>query len=76
MIYFKAMCAAVVLVLGAVWAAFRKGDKTARQETALEAAERYAKTRKVMDDAAIMGDDPDVLRDKLRARGANPNGNL
>lgn len=75
MIYFKAMCAAVVFVLGAVWAAFRKGNKTARQETALEAAERYAKTRKAMDEV-VTGDDPAVLRDWLRARGSKPNGDL
>lgn len=69
------MCAAVVFVLGAVWAAFRKGGKTARQETALEAAERYAKTRKAMDEV-VTGDDPAVLRDFLHARGTNPNGDL
>jgi len=38
-------------------------------ETALEAAERYAKQRKAMDDAeAAIGDDPAVLAEWLRAR--------
>lgn len=47
----------------------RRGRKEAKAETALEAAERYAKQRKAMDDAeAAMGDDPAVLRDSLRAR--------
>lgn len=43
--------------------------RDARQETALEAAERYAKTRKAIDDAETMGDDPAVLRDWLHKRG-------
>ena len=39
-----------------------------KRETALEAAEAYAKTRKDMDDAAITSDDPAVLREWLRSR--------
>lgn len=52
-----------------------KGRKDKRRETALEAAERMAKTRKRMDDAeASMGDDPAVLRDSLRERGKRSGG--
>ena len=39
-----------------------------RQQTALEAAEAYAKTRKAIDNAEIPSDDPAVLRDWLRSR--------
>jgi len=40
-----------------------------KRETALEAAERYAKTRKAMDDEdARIPDDPGVLRDWLQHR--------
>ncbi len=47
--------------------AFRREVK---RETALEAAERYAKTRKDIDDATdTLGDDPAVLREWLRERG-------
>lgn len=56
-------------VLGFGVARKQAGKKEACMETALEAAERYAKQRKAMDDAeAAMGDDPAVLRDSLRAR--------
>ena len=55
--------------IAALWAMFRKGKKAARQQTALQAAEAYAKTRKEMDDAdAAMGDDPATLRQWLRDR--------
>ena len=51
------------------WLAWRKGKADARAETALEAAERYAKTRKAMDDAdAIVGDDPAAARRWLSER--------
>ncbi len=60
------------LIIGAVVYGIgqrRRGRKEAKAETALEAAERYAKQRKAMDDAeAAMGDDPAVLRDSLRVR--------
>ena len=60
---------AALAALGFGVARKRAGKREARMETALEAAERYAKTRKAMDDAeAAMGDDPAVLRDSLRAR--------
>jgi hypothetical protein len=58
-------------VLGFGVARKRAGKREARMETALEAAERYAKTRKAMDhEDAAMGDDPAVLRDRLRQRDA------
>mgnify|MGYP003543443141 CR=1 FL=1 len=52
-------------------AVFWRGRASARQQTALEAAEAYAKTRKGMDDAENLGDDPGALRDWLRERDAN-----
>lgn len=65
----KWLAAAAALVL-AFLGVYTKGRKDRRRETALEAAEREAKTRKRMDDAeASMGDDPNVLRDWLHERG-------
>ena len=61
------------LIIGAVVYGIgqrRRGRKEAKAETALEAAERYAKTRKAMDDEeAAMGDEPDAARRWLRERG-------
>jgi len=63
----KAFAALVVIIGGLAW--FRRdARKDAKAETALEAAERYAKTRKAIDDVET-SDDPSVLRDWLRARG-------
>ena len=59
---------AVVLALLAVWL---RGRSSAKQQTALEAAEAYAKTRKGMDDAHDLGNDPDAARRWLRERDAN-----
>ena len=59
---------AVLLALLAVWL---RGRASARQQTALEAAEAYAKTRKEMDDAPDHGNDPDAARRWLRERDAN-----
>lgn len=57
---------ALLLALLAVW---WRGRASARQETALEAAERYAKTRRRMDDAeSNLGNDPDAARRWLRER--------
>jgi len=67
--------ALLLAVIIGIAGAYRRGRKDQRQETALEAAERYAKTRKRMDDAEVaMGDDPAVLRDSLRERGKRPGG--
>ena len=61
--------AVLAAILGLVAWAYRKGRKEARQETALEAAERYAKTRKEIDNAEDdVGDDPDAARRWLRER--------
>ena len=47
----------------------RSSRKDARQETALEAAERYAKQRKAIDNEdANSSDDPAILRELLRHR--------
>lgn len=59
----------VVMALSA-FRLYLKGKRAARQETALEAAEREAKTRRRMDHAeADTGDDPAVLRNWLHDRG-------
>lgn len=59
---------AASLVYGA--ALYMRGRAGAKRETALEAAERYAKTRKDMDDASdIPGSDPDAARRWLHERG-------
>lgn len=57
---------AAILAFLAVWGLAKR---QARQETALQAAERYAKTRRKMDEADTGMDDPAVLRDWLRERG-------
>lgn len=55
-----------ILAFLAVWGLAKR---EARRETALEAAERYAKTRRKIDDADTGNDDPALLRDWLRERG-------
>ncbi len=63
--------ALLLAVIIGIAGAYRRGRRDQRQETALEAAERYAKTRKRMDDAEVaMGDDPSVLRTWLKERGS------
>lgn len=57
----------VALLLAAL-GLYGNGRADARRQTALEAEQAYAKTRKDMDDADATGDDPAVLRDWLRAR--------
>ena len=59
--------AACLALVAAVWRLIAKTKKQARQETALEAADRYAKTRKAMDDVESI-DDAGVLREWLRQR--------
>ena len=54
----------------AVLAIFAAGKRNARQQAALDTAEAYAKTRKAIDnEAAHLGDDPDILRSWLHERG-------
>lgn len=54
----------------AVLAIFAAGKRNARQQSAIDAAEAYAKTRKAIDnEVAHLGDDPNILRDWLRERG-------
>lgn len=56
-------------ILLALLYAFARGRRSARRETALEAAERYAKQRRKMDDAQdVVGDDPDLARRWLHER--------
>lgn len=50
------------------WTGKRAARKDAKRATALEAAERYAKTRKAMDDADTVGDDPAAARRFLHER--------
>ena len=61
--------AAAGAIIGALFWARRSGKSDAKRKTALEAAERYAKTRKAMDDATSGPDDTGLLRDWLRERG-------
>ena len=62
--------AAAGAIIGALFWARRSGKRDAKRETALEAAERYAKTRKAMDDAQdAISSDVGILRDSLRQRG-------
>lgn len=64
----RTLYAAGALLLAVLYA-FARGRRSARQETALEAAERYAKDRRGMDDAeAIVGDDPNSARRWLHER--------
>lgn len=51
------------------WTGKRQARREVKRETALEAAERQAATRKRMDEADTGNDDPAVLRDWLRERG-------
>ena len=53
----------------AFWAIWFAAKREQRAETALEAAERYAKTREKMDEVDTGNDDPAVLREWLRERG-------
>ena len=61
---------AVLLALLAVW---WRGQVSAKQQTALEAAEAYGETMKGMinADTEIHGADPDAARRLMRERDAN-----
>jgi type II secretory pathway pseudopilin PulG len=62
--------AAAIAALGfSKWTGRRQARKEAKRETALEAAERQAATRKRMDEADTGNDDPRLWRDWLRERG-------
>ena len=61
--------AGLATIIGALFWQRRAGKRDAKRETALEAAERYAKTREAMDDATSGPDDTGLLRDWLRERG-------
>jgi hypothetical protein len=59
--------AGIAALLFAAWMAGRRDQ---RQQSAIDTAKSYAKTRKEIDDAEKnIGDDPAVLRDWLRERG-------
>ena len=60
--------AGALALIGAWFMARRSGKQDAKRETALDAAERYAKTRKAMDNAGTGNDDVGLLRDSLRKR--------
>ena len=63
-----AMWAAGLAVL--LFAAWMAGRRDQRQQSAVEAAESYIKTRKEIDDVeSSIDDDPAVLREWLRERG-------
>lgn len=72
---YAALGAMVAVLLGA-FGLYRKGKGDQKRETALEAAERYAKTTKEMQDAANSVDgDSGVLREWLSERG-KPGGSM
>jgi len=53
-----------------LFAAWMAGKRDQRQQSAIDTAKSYAKTRKEIDDAEKnIGDDPAVLREWLRQRG-------
>ena len=53
-----------------LFAAWMAGRRDQRQQSAVEAAESYTRTRKEIDDVEnAIGDDPAVLREWLRQRG-------
>jgi len=59
--------AGLAALLFAAWVAGRRDQ---RQQSAVEAAESYIKTRKEIDDVeSNISDDPAVLREWLRKRG-------
>lgn len=59
-----------VAAIFGLWAIRADAKRDQRRETALQAAERYAKTRKALDDAdQIVGDDPAASRRWLHERG-------
>jgi len=61
------MAIAAVLTFGAIKK--REGARTAKSDAAIKAAKDYQKTTERMQDAeAAMGDDPAVLRDRMRER--------
>lgn len=64
--YIAALVALIAAFLG-----LRSGiRKDAKRETAMQAAERYAKQRKAIDDAeSHASDDPAILRELLKHRG-------
>jgi hypothetical protein len=64
--------AGLVAIIGAALGLYAKGRADVKTKTALQEAERYAKTRKEMDDAQVVSDDPAVLREWLRERGKQP----
>ena len=63
--YIAALVAMIAALIG-----LRHGvRKTAKMETALQAAERYAKQRKAIDNAeSHSSDDPAILRELLKHR--------
>jgi hypothetical protein len=69
----KALLTAIIKPLAwlfGAWLLRFDAKRDQRRNTALQAAEAYAKTRKDMDNAeADLGSDPAVLREWLRERG-------
>jgi hypothetical protein len=61
--------AGLLALIGAALGLYAKGKGDAKAKTALQAAEAYAKTRKEMDDADTLGNDPDAARRWLHERG-------
>ena len=69
MIDLYAILAALGAIIVAVFAAWFGGRRSAKTAQKLDAAKKYAATRKAMDDEGHTDDDPALLRDWLRERG-------
>ena len=65
----KLISAAIVITIGALLSSWLAGRNSANTAGKLKGANAYIKTRKAMDDAEPIGDDPAVLREWLRERG-------
>ena len=61
-----------VALMLAILAIYQRGRASAKQQAAERAARDYQDTRRRMDDADIVGDDPAVARDWLRERAKRP----
>jgi hypothetical protein len=65
----KFIAGAILIAVGALLSSWLAGRNSAKTASKLKDANAYIKTRKAMDDAEPIGDDPAVLREWLRERG-------
>ena len=65
----KFIAGAILIAIGALLSSWLAGRNSAKAAAKLKDANTYMKTRKAIDDAEPIGDDPAVLREWLRERG-------